>query len=111
MLEAVRTVRIAVSQTNKLAGSDEPQAVNQRVRWVHTKEEHAQKIISTISDYFLTQRVKKSQEDYVERLTRHHDVMVAAMKVKQTSGVKEIDALQEAVEALLPYYPMREHTH
>ncbi|MGD8467739.1 MAG: superoxide dismutase [Ni] [Desulfobacterales bacterium] len=38
------------------------------------KEKHAQQIISTISDYFLTQRVKPSQKDYTERLLKHHRV-------------------------------------
>ncbi len=35
------------------------------------QEQHAQNIIDEISDYFLTQRVKTSQEDYAERLLRY----------------------------------------
>lgn len=34
------------------------------------KESHAQNIIVTISEYFLTQRVKSSQEDYKEQLVK-----------------------------------------
>ena len=30
-----------------------------------------------MSDYYLTQRVKASQEDYTERLVKHHTVIVA----------------------------------
>jgi nickel superoxide dismutase len=45
----------------ELAGKSDAQSQNQLVRWVMNKENHAQKIISTISDYFLTQRVKLTQ--------------------------------------------------
>ena len=53
------------------------------MRWVQNKESHAQKIITTMADYFLTQRVKPSQEDYADRLAKHHAVILAAMKAKQ----------------------------
>ena len=63
------------------------------------------KIIVTISDYFLTQRVKLSQKDYAERLAKHHSVIVAAMKAKQNSDAKYAKSLKESIQALLPYYP------
>ena len=69
------------------------------------KEHHAQKIIATISDYFLTQRVKPDQKDYAERLTKHHAVIVAAMQAKQNADVKFAKALKESIEALAAYYP------
>jgi nickel superoxide dismutase len=69
------------------------------------KEDHAQKIIATISDYFLTQRVKPSQKDYTDRLIKHHAVILAAMKAKQNSDVKYAQVLKEKIEALLPFYP------
>jgi nickel superoxide dismutase len=73
------------------------------------KEEHAQNIISTISNYFMTQRIKPSQEDYTERLTKHHAVIIAAMKAKQNADVAHAEVLKKSVEALSPYYPG--HTH
>ena len=51
------------------------------------KVTHAQNIIAPISDYFLTQRVKSSQEDYTDRLVKHHTVIVAAMKAKQNADM------------------------
>ena len=69
------------------------------------KEKHAQKIISTICDYFLTQRVKPDQKNYAERLIKHHTVIIAAMKAKQNTDVKYSKALKESIEALLSYYP------
>jgi nickel superoxide dismutase len=74
-----------------------------------TKEQHAQKIITTISDYLLAQRVKSSQKDYNERLVKHHEVMIAAMKAKQNTDPEVAEELKEAVKALLPYYPASKH--
>ena len=79
----------------ELAGKSDAQSQNQLVRWVMNKEKHAEKIISTISDYFLTQRVKPSQKDYTERLIKHHTVIIAAMKAKQNADVKYAKTLKE----------------
>tara|TARA_Y100000389_G_scaffold201599_1_gene244717 strand:- start:4568 stop:5020 length:453 start_codon:yes stop_codon:yes gene_type:complete len=109
MLEDIATTRRAVYMITELAKRSDAQSNNQVVRWVMSKENHAQNIISTISDYFLTQRVKSNQKDYVERLKKHHAVIVAAMKVKQNVDITYIDVLEENIESLLPYYP--EHKH
>lgn len=105
MLEDAATVEKSVTLINELAGKSDAQSQNQLVRWIMNKEEHAQKIISTISDYFLTQRVKSSQEDYTERLKKHHAVIVAAMKAKQSSDMASVTALKESIMDLVPYYP------
>ncbi len=105
MMEDAVTVDKATAEMAELQGKTDPQSVNQMVRWVMNKESHAQKIISTISDYFLTQRVKPSQEDYVERLKKHHAVMLAAMKAKQHADKKHAEALMAEITALARYYP------
>ncbi len=71
------------------------------------KEKHAQNIIDTISDYFLTQRVKPEQENYPDRLVKHHTVIVSAMKTKQHVDEKYLNQLKESIEALMPYYPKK----
>ena len=105
MLEDVATIHKAVDLIAQLAGEADAQSQNQLVRWVMNKEQHAQNIIDTISDYFLTQRVKASQEDYAERLQKHHAVIVAAMRAKQNADPGIVDELKAAVEAVAPYYP------
>jgi len=110
MLEDVTTLEKSVAMLNELATKEDVQSKSQFARWVTNKEEHAQKIIDTISNYYLTQRVKSSQEDYVERLKAHHAVIVNAMKVKQNTDSKQVETLKESVQALLKYYPA-EHTH
>jgi len=105
MLEDTATVEKSVKLIAELAGKSDAQSQNQLVRWVMNKEKHAQQIISTISDYFLTQRVKPSQKDYTERLLKHHSVIIAAMKAKQNADMKYAKNLKESIEALLSYYP------
>lgn len=109
MLEDSTTAEKSAKLIGELAGKSDAQSQNQLVRWVMNKEQHAQKIISTISDYFLTQRVKPDQKDYAERLAKHHAVIIAAMKTKQNADQKYATMLKESIEALLPYYP--EHKH
>ncbi|PIE56514.1 MAG: superoxide dismutase [Desulfobulbus propionicus] len=104
MFEDATTIEKASMLITQLAGKGDAQSQNQLVRWVMTKENHAENVISTISNYFLTQRVKASQEDYAERLAKHHAVMVAAMKTKQNTDPKFVEALKKAIEGIAPYY-------
>ncbi len=105
MLEDAVTVSKAMNQIADSAGKHDAQSQNQLVRWVVNKETHAQKIIATISDYFLTQRVKPDQDDYTMRLAKHHAVIIAAMKAKQNTDPKFATKLAETIEAIAPYYP------
>ncbi|MGY0220094.1 superoxide dismutase, Ni [Endozoicomonadaceae bacterium StTr2] len=109
MLEDAATVEKSAREIAEMAGKTDAQSQNQLVRWVMNKEKYAEKIIWTISDYFLTQRIKPDQKDYDEKLKKHHAVMLAAMKAKQNADVKFAIALKNSIEALAPYYP--EHKH
>lgn len=111
MLEDAETVAKAARMIGELTGKTDPQSHQQLVRWVFNKEEHAQKIISTIADYFLTQRVKASMDDYETRLVKHHTVIVNAMEAKQQSDVAAAEKLAKSIEALLEYYPEHHHHH
>ena len=105
ILEDAATIEKSVKLISELSGKSDAQSRNQLVRWVMNKEKHAQNIISSISDYFLTQRVKPSQQDYAERLRNHHAVIVAAMKAKQSADGKVADDLRKRIEILAVYYP------
>jgi nickel superoxide dismutase len=109
MLEDVKTIEKAVRLIKELSGDNDPLSQNQLVRWVMNKEEHAQNIISSICDYFLTQRVKPDMKDYLTRLEKHHTVIIGAMKAKQNVDMEMVKKLKKDVEALLTYYPA--HTH
>lgn len=105
MLEDGETVLKASRLITELSGKTDATSQNQRVRWVMNKEKHAQNVISTISDYFLTQRVNITQKDYVERLKKHHAVIVAAMKAKQNADEKYAVALLKSINGIKSYYP------
>ncbi|MEM9399218.1 MAG: superoxide dismutase, Ni [Verrucomicrobiota bacterium] len=107
MLEDADTVIKAAKLINELAGKTDAQSMNQINRWVMNKESHAQKIISTMGDYFLTQRVKPDAKDYQERLKNHHAVILAAMKAKQNADAKYGDELKNAIAVLEQYYPVK----
>lgn len=104
MLEDAATIEKSIKLIAELSGKSDAQSQNQLVRWVMNKEKHAQNIISTISDYFLTQRVKSNQKDYAERLIKHHTVIIAAMKAKQNADMKYAKILIDSIDGLLPYY-------
>ncbi|MEO0796825.1 MAG: superoxide dismutase, Ni [Verrucomicrobiota bacterium] len=110
MLLDATTIKKSATEINNLAGKTDPQSANQLARWVTNKEAHAENVINTISNYFLTQRVKASQSDYAERLKRHHAVMVAAMKCKQSADPAKADELAAAILVLRAYYP-ETHKH
>ena len=105
MLEDALTIDKAINQIIELNDKTDAQSAQQLVRWVNNKEIHADKIITTISNYFLTQRVKPSAEDYLLRLSEHHQVILLSMKVKQKADAEVAEDLRQAVEALSKYYP------
>lgn len=104
------TIRKAMVQGNdlhKMIGTD-ILSMNQMVRWITTKEDHCAKIIATVSEYCLCQRVKKevfsSDADYVEALKAHHAVMQNAMKAKQSMDPAACDALDSAIDLFAKMY-------
>eukprot|EP00928_Gymnodinium_smaydae_P087886 TRINITY_DN72075_c0_g1_i1.p2 TRINITY_DN72075_c0_g1~~TRINITY_DN72075_c0_g1_i1.p2 ORF type:complete len:205 (-),score=58.76 TRINITY_DN72075_c0_g1_i1:311-865(-) len=110
ILEDAQTIRKAVAQAQELHKTGKLQDTHQMVRWIMTKEEHAAKIMTTIAEYFLAQKVKKellSEHDYHTALELHHAVMVAAMKTKQSSEMAAVDALDKAIAALRPMYEQK----
>ena len=108
--EDATTIEKAIDQILELAGSHEATAFNQATRWVQTKEDHASHIISVVSEYFLTQKLKPvssgsaGYDVYLKKLADHHAVMVAAMKTKQNVNLSFARNLNKAIDALAAYY-------
>ena len=94
--EHVITIEKAMKQIDQLT-SDESSAqnMNQLVRWINTKEEHATFIQSIIADDFLAQRIKPKQnneagrQQYVDQTLLLQQIIVTAMKSKQTVDKSE----------------------
>lgn len=110
------TIAKAITQINEMVDEDDgmqAKNVNQVIRWVTTKEDHASRIITVVSEYFLTQKVKPvapgadGYDAYLKSLADHHAVMAAAMKTKQDAAPATVDALNQAIAGLAKHY----HTH
>jgi len=104
MLEDQTTISKAIAQINDLADIKDGKSANQLARWVSTKEDHANKIQKIIAEYFLTQRIKSSSDNYADLLKGAHGVMVAAMKCKQGTDSKSADALKSSIENFQTVY-------
>ena len=118
IMEHIQTIEKAMNQIMELS-EQSPQNMNQIVRWIMNKENHAEEIQHIISQYFLTQRIKtpdskdkNAEESYVKKLTLCHEILVLAMKAKQTTDLKNVKSLKSAVTQFKEaYFGKKEHTH
>lgn len=91
------TIAKAITQIGELSGTKDATGNNQLVRWVVTKEAHATNTQHVIAQYFMTQKIKADDKQYVQKLTAAHGVMVAAMKCKQSADPATAEALKAAI--------------
>ena len=108
--EDIMTVEKAMEQIVHLS-AESPQNMNQIVRWIMNKEKHAEDIQHIISQYFLTQRIKnpdsqdkQAQERYIKSLTICHQILMFAMKTKQSTDLNDVEMLKSAVEGFRKIY-------
>jgi nickel superoxide dismutase len=108
--EHIRTIEKAMKEIEHLSGH-QPVNFNQIVRWITNKEKHAEEIQHIISQYFLTQRVKlvekeddKANKMRTEHLSLCHEILVYAMKTKQTTDLSNVEKLKSAVKTFKDSY-------
>lgn len=83
---------------------------NQVTRWVLNKEQHAQEIQDIVSKYFLTQRIKlkdnskESKDLYHAQLSALHNILLDAMKCKQTIDSNMTTSLLENLNIFVNLY-------
>ena len=108
MLEDTATVEKSIKLIHDLStphdGTADALRMNQLVRWVNTKESHATRIMETIGQYFMAQRIKPAAKNYVDLLKTSHAVITAAMKCKQTVDPRNAAALRAAIVAFQKAY-------
>ena len=91
--EDATTVEKAMKMIAKL-GKEAPVNYNQLVRWITNKEEHADRIQDTVSQYFMTQRISPGTDNYEKKVVVLHKMLVAAMKCKQTTDLSHVETLR-----------------
>lgn len=83
---------------------------NQLVRWIDNKEAHADELQHIVTQYFMTQRIKPAAGDaedragYIAQLTVLHEMLIAAMKAKQSVDLQHVEKLRELVDRFEKLY-------
>jgi nickel superoxide dismutase len=77
---------------------------NQLVRWIDNKEQHADAIQHIASQYFLTQRITFDAAQYDKKLAALHQIIVYAMKCKQTVDQQMVEKLRGALATFEQLY-------
>jgi nickel superoxide dismutase len=115
--EDVKTIEKAMNEITTLSKAGDLN-YNQIVRWVNTKEEHAQKILDICSQYFLSQRIKSAEPTdtafagYQNKITLLHQIMLAAIRSKQTTDLANPAKITELAEKFrTAYFGMDGHAH
>ena len=114
LYEHMTTIEKSMKMIGELSGksnSGDVQSINQVVRWVTNKEEHASQIQHIVTQYFLTQRVKPAkagdaagEKKYTTQLTTLHGMLVGAMKCKQTVDPANVAKLRDRLKAFSEAY-------
>lgn len=101
--EHITTIEKSMKTITDLSAEGEKN-YNQIVRWVANKEEHAQKFMDIVTDYFMAQRIKPAdpsdaaaQADYLKKVELLHNMLVYAMKCKQTTDSANTEKLKTLV--------------
>ena len=110
MREHITTIEKSMNEINEL--SKNPTAnINQLVRWVDNKDTHADEFSEIVTYYFLAQRVKIADPgnktafaDYQRKLTLLHQMMVYAMKSKQTTDLENVKQLTRLLDQFKEIY-------
>ena len=115
LYEHITTIEKSMNQIISLEASGGD--MNQLVRWVTNKEEHAVKMQEIISQYFMHQRIKpvdlgaEGRDKYITQLELMHRLSIYAMKSKQSTKLEYISKMQETVHLFEHAYFTHEHMH
>lgn len=71
---------------------------NQLIRWVMNKEDHADKLMEIVTQYFMTQRIKADTDNYEKKLVCLHGLLVNSMKCKQTTDLQYVETLRKLLK-------------
>lgn len=109
LTEHIETIEKSMNQVTALSAEGDKN-YNQLVRWVVSKEDHAIKYMEIVTQYFMTQRLKPvaageaGYEDYSEKARLLHQMLVYAMKCKQTTDLANVEKLKELQKSFRELY-------
>jgi len=109
LYEHVTTIEKSMRSIESLQ-KEESVNYNQLVRWIANKDTHAEEIQHIVMQYFMTQRVKPKakgeagHDKYLTQLTNLHEMLVHAMKAKQTIDTAHCEHLRQRIDAFSAAY-------
>ncbi len=117
--EYIDTIEKSMIAIQELSKNKDPLSINQIVRWVDNKEEHAKKIQHIIWQYFFTQRVKPVNpedkdryEAYLKKLELLNRLNFLVMKSKQSVDTKVVKEMRKVLYKFEKvYFKGKKHKH
>ncbi len=100
MAEHITTIEKSMRLIREISAAEDGD-LNQLVRWTNNKEKHADDLVEIITYYFMSQRLKPQDKDdntkidkYSNELLLLHEMMVVAMKARQTTDPAHVESLR-----------------
>ncbi len=109
ILEHATTIEKSMREIKTLQKEDSTNA-NQLIRWVMNKEHHADEVQEIVSQYFMTQRIKPGVENYEKKISTLHQLLITAMKCKQTTDEANVAELRKLAKEFHTLY-FANHSH
>ena len=106
--EDLDTIERAMEQIVKLSSKNDPQSINQIIRWTTAKETHAQNVQVIVTEYFMTQRLRENSKDYLKKLNILHLLLVSSMKCKQSVEFENVKNSRASLESFVKLYFTKE---
>jgi nickel superoxide dismutase len=103
LLEHVATIEKSMNQIVAIEKEKEHNS-NQLIRWVMNKEKHADELQEIVTRYFMTQRIKFDTKAYDKKLALLHQMLVYAMKCKQTTDLAHTAKLTAVIQEFKQNY-------
>ena len=95
--EHITTMEKSMKTIHTLEKSTDHHHTHQLMRWVNNKEDHANKFQEIVAQYFMTQRIGADDANYAKKIQALHQMLVYAMKCKQTTDLDHIETLKTLV--------------
>lgn len=96
-------------ETIKALEKDKDTDMNQLVRWIMNKEDHANQFQDIVSQYFMTQRIGVDSAKYSQKVQVLHQMLVVAMRCKQSTDTEHVQSLRKLIKEFEKLY--FDHTH
>jgi len=116
VIQSMHTDWVTIEKASKtiIELSKDPAAnAHQLTRWIVNKESHAQSIQDKVLNYFLAQRLSLPEGDaekelYMKKLSLCHEIIVTAMKCKQSTDSANVEKLHKLMHSFDEHFGSKE---